>query len=55
MEALLFHLGRGPATICVFVIGSIPLIGAVRTKQWSLTAGLVAGLVVSMAVYLAVR
>ena len=48
MEALLFKAGPVAEVITVLVVAAIPIIGAVRTRQRTLLAGLLAGGVASI-------
>ncbi len=61
MTALLFqsyyhtHWKWGWELLCVAGFAVFPLLGALKTRQHSLTAGLLAGLVVSIFAYLGLR
>ncbi len=53
--ALLFHAHGGAILACVAVCALFPFVGAVKTRQNALLAGLLAGIVVSLVVYFGVR
>lgn len=61
MTVLLFqsyyhtHWGARAQFLCVALFALFPLAGALKTRQRALSAGLLAGLLVSVAVYLTVR
>ncbi|MEO7718711.1 MAG: hypothetical protein ABIY70_21140 [Capsulimonas sp.] len=57
MEAVLFHWERTPwkAILCVAFFALFPLAGAIKTRQKSLIAGQVAGLIATILIYLAVK
>lgn len=53
--ALLFHARGGAILACVVICALFPLAGAIKTRQGALLAGLLAGIVMSILVYLGVR
>ncbi len=61
MFALLFqsyyhrHWSQGAEFLCVALFALFPLLGALRTRQRALTAGLLAGLAVTVIAYLGLR
>lgn len=55
LVALLFHARGGAIFACIAVCALFPLAGAIKTRQGALLAGLVAGILVSVLVYLGVR
>jgi hypothetical protein len=55
MEALLFHWKGGRAWLCIAFFALFPLAGAIRSRQRTLTYGLIAGAFVTSAAYFALR
>lgn len=61
MFALLFqsyyhrHWSTAVELLCVALFALFPLVGALRTRQRALTAGLLAGLLVTVAAYFGLR
>ena len=53
--ALLFHARGGAILACIAVCAVFPLAGAIKTRQGALLTGLLAGVLVSVLVYLGVR
>ena len=55
MTALLFHWHEARQLACVGFCVLFPMAGAVKTKQMSLLAGLIAGAIVSFVSYFALK
>ena len=55
LMALLFHARGGAAWAWVIACALFPLAGAMKTRQGALVAGLVAGALASVLIYLGVR
>ena len=55
MEALLFRAGHTAVIITVAIVASIPILGAIRTRQRYLLTGLIAGAAASFLFYIAVH
>ena len=53
--ALLFHARGGAILACIAVCALFPLAGAIKTRQGALLTGLLAGVLVSVLIYLGVR
>ena len=53
--ALLFRWHGAAAWTSVAVCALFPLAGTIRTRQWALALGLLAGITVSVLIYLGVR
>ncbi|BDI31078.1 hypothetical protein CCAX7_31290 [Capsulimonas corticalis] len=55
MEAVLFHWTHAKAMLCVAFFALFPLAGAIKTRQKSLIAGQITGLIATILFYLAVK
>ncbi len=53
--ALLFRWHGAAAWASVVVCALFPLAGTIKTRQWALALGLIAGIAVSILIYLGVR